>query len=82
MPFVRLRRVSRRFLLVCDTCEAFMATDGTSSATPYHESDPDDVAPHYEWQAILAATATEKRWVNVGAIWLCPRCASSASDQR
>jgi len=46
------------------------------------DSDPSDLAPHYERAPELILTAHRVGWTNAGERWSCPDCSRSASASK
>jgi len=65
---------TRVSLLVCDTCDAVLGIDGSSTQKTFAESDPSDLAPHYAGKDELAPRASRAGWTSERDGWSCPRC--------
>lgn len=77
VPPIRTLADWRSSLLVCDECDGVMGRDGTVVAKRHHESNPDDLAPHYMPRADMEETAASAGWVpDEGERWSCPPCSS------
>ncbi len=73
--------LQRTGLLVCDRCGHALTRDGQRSAKTVHDSDPDDLAPHFRWREDIDDAAAAAGWTllrpgnAVGSLWFCPDCA-------
>ncbi len=69
---------ARASVLVCDTCDKVLARNGTNTKKTFAESDPSDLAPHYENQSVLHQFAVSRHWAREGERWSCPSCVKKA----
>ncbi len=62
-------------VLVCDSCDAVLDPAAKMTASKKHaDSDPSDLAPHYESKPELTIIATRLGWRQNGERWSCPDC--------
>jgi hypothetical protein len=51
--------------------------EGETTAKPHRESDPDELAPHYDEPYVLRRTASSSGWTARGVERKCGRCSSA-----
>jgi hypothetical protein len=74
MGFKSLDPDARTSVLVCDACDTVLARNGTNTKKTFAESDPSDLAQHYENESVLHQFAISRDWTHAGERWSCPSC--------
>jgi hypothetical protein len=71
---------TRISVLGCDSCDSIMARDGTTGSLKFADSDPTQLAPHYESPGELRALAGGAGWIDDSGRWSCPGCVRKSSN--
>jgi hypothetical protein len=78
LPIHAQDSLNRIALLVCDGCGGVMSHDGATTAKPYRESMPEDLAPHYDARGVLQSIARDSGWTadDGERTWQCSHCSN------
>lgn len=78
-------RFGRSALMVCDSCDHVMTSDGGRSDRPRRDSSPDELAIHFRYREEVEAPARRAGWRATtwggekNAKWFCPSCQGSGT---